>query len=176
MNHYDRDALHIGNRDAWGRKLKPFRDVEVARVRYLTIDEAQRLINAADSGFRPLVRAALETGCRYSELARVEVHDFNTDTSTVVIRKSKSGKPRHVILTPEGADFFQQQYAGRSGSEIMFRHEDGTRWNKSEQSRLTDLDAREERDPGRSAVVRNKIVVRFKLSHEFEGAYPGPQA
>ena len=107
----------------------------MARVRYLTVAEAQRLINASDPEFRPLVRAALETGCRYSELTRFEVHDFNPDTSTVAIRKSKSGKPRHVILTPEGADFFQQQYAGRSGSEIMFQHDDGTRWNKSEQSR-----------------------------------------
>jgi integrase len=104
-------------------------------VRYLTVAEAQRLINASDLEFRPLVRAALETGCRYSELTRLEVHDFNPDTNTVAIRKSKSGKPRHVILTPEGADFFQQQYAGRRGSEIMFRHDDGTRWNKSEQSR-----------------------------------------
>jgi len=129
------DEGHVSNRDAWGRKLKPFRGVEVARVRYLTVAEAQRLINASDPEFRPLVRAALETGCRYSELTRLEVHDFNPDTSTVAIRKSKSGKPRHVILTPEGAEFFQQQYAGRRGSEMMFRHDDGSRWNKSEQSR-----------------------------------------
>jgi integrase len=122
------DEGHVSNRDAWGRKLKPFRGVEVARVRYLTVAEARRLINASDPAFRPLVRAALETGCRYSELTRLEVHDFNPDTNTVAIRKSKSGKPRHVILTPEGADFFQQQYAGRRGSE-------SSRWNKSEQSR-----------------------------------------
>jgi integrase len=129
------DEGHVSNRDAWGRKLKPFREVEVARIRYLTIDEAQRLINAADPEFRPLVRAALETGCRYSELARLEVQDFNSDAATVAIRKSKSGKPRHVILTPEGAEFFEQLCAGRSGDQIMFRHPNGTRWNKSEQSR-----------------------------------------
>jgi hypothetical protein len=59
------DEGHVGNRDPWGRKLKPFRDVEVARVRYLSIAEAHRLINACDAEFRPLVRAALETGARY---------------------------------------------------------------------------------------------------------------
>ncbi len=129
------DEGHVENRDAWGRKLKPFRDVEVARIRYLSVAEAQRLINASDAEFRPLVQAALETGCRYSELTRLEVHDFNADAGTVAIRKSKSGKPRHVILTPEGAEFFRQHCAGRSGNEIMFRHADGRRWEKSEQSR-----------------------------------------
>jgi hypothetical protein len=61
------DECHVANRDAWGRKLKPFRDVEVARIHYRTVAEAQRLINASDQEFRPLLRAALETGCRYSE-------------------------------------------------------------------------------------------------------------
>ena len=58
------------------------------------------------------MRAALETGCRYSELARMEVHDFNPDANTIAIGKSKNGEPRHVILTPEGADFFHQHCAG----------------------------------------------------------------
>ena len=47
--------------------------VEVARVHYLSVADAMRLINASDAEFRPLVRAALETGCRYGELAQLEV-------------------------------------------------------------------------------------------------------
>ena len=129
------DEGHVANRDAWGRKLKPFRDVEVARVRYLTVAEATRLMNGCDPDFRPLVRAALETGCRYGELTRLEAADYNPDTGTVAIRKSKSGKARHVVLTEEGADFFQQHCAGLAGSELMFRHDDGRPWNKSDQSR-----------------------------------------
>jgi integrase len=132
---YAFDEGHVSNRDAWGRKLKPFRDVEVARVRYLTIAEAKRLVNACEAEFRPLVRAALETGCRYGELTRLEVQDFNLDSHTVAIRKSKSGKPRHVVLTEEGASFFHQHCAGRAGGEPMFSHADGSPWQKSEQSR-----------------------------------------
>src|SRR6516165_5275490 len=109
------DEGHVSNRDAWGRKLKPFHNVEVARVHYLDVAQARRLVNAAAGDFRPLVRAALETGCRYGELARLEVADFNADAGTVTIRKAKSSKPRHVILTPEGADFFRQHCAGRAG-------------------------------------------------------------
>jgi integrase len=129
------DEGHVSHRDAWGRKLKPFRDVETARVRYLSIDESRRLINASDADFRPLVRAALESVCRYGELARLEVTDFNADAGTVAIRKSKTGKARHVILTAEGAAFFRQHCAGRSGHELMFRHEDGSGWQASEQGR-----------------------------------------
>jgi integrase len=129
------DEGHVTNRDAWGRKLKPFRDVERARVRWLSIAEAQRLINAADTEFRPLVRAALETGCRLGELARLEVHDFNPDAGTVHIRKSKTGKARHVILTDEGTAFFRRHTAGRAGGALMFTHGDGRSWKTSEQGR-----------------------------------------
>ncbi len=65
---------HVDNRDAPGAaSSNPSRDVGVARVRHLTVDAAQRLINACNPDFHPRVRAALETGCRYSELTRLEV-------------------------------------------------------------------------------------------------------
>jgi integrase len=129
------DEGHVSNRDAWGRKLKPFENVEAARVRYLTIAEARRLLNASTEEFRQLVRAGLETGCRYGELTRLQVQDFNPDVGTVTVRKSKKSKPRYVTLTEEGADFFQTHCAGRAGNELMFHHEDGSAWKKSEQSR-----------------------------------------
>jgi len=135
LNHaYDEGV--VSDASAWGRKLKPFRDVEVARIRYLSIAEAKRLINACDPDFRPMVRAALETGCRYSELARLEVSDFNPDSGTVAIRKSKTGKPRHIVLTEEGIGFFRQICAGRVGAELMFTRGDGKAWGKSNQQEL----------------------------------------
>src|SRR5262249_27726299 len=103
------DEGHVTNRDAWGRKLKPFRDVNQARARYLTIAEAQRLLNAADQDFRSLLRGALESGCRYGELTRLVVNDFHPDAGTLMIRKSKTGKARAVVLTDQGQQFFDQQ-------------------------------------------------------------------
>ena len=129
------DEGHVPSRDTWGRKLKPFRNVGVARVRFLTVAEAERLINACAPDFRALVRAALETGCRYGELIRLEVSDFNPDAATLTIRKSKSGEPRHVVLTEDGAAFFRQQTVGRSGDELMFRRDGGGAWRPSDQSR-----------------------------------------
>ena len=55
-------------------------------MRYLTVAEAERLINACDPEFRALVRVGLETGCRYGELIRLEVCDFNPDASTLAVR------------------------------------------------------------------------------------------
>jgi integrase len=132
---YAYDEGHVSSRDAWGRKLKPFAGTEMARIRYLQIAEAQRLINASDPEFRPLVRAALETGARYSELARCEVTDFNPDSGSLAIRKSKTGKARHIILTEEGSAFFRAHCAGRSGSELMFTHNGGNEWRKGHQTR-----------------------------------------
>ena len=119
--------------DAAWRKVRPFRQVDAARVRYLTVAEATRLLNAASGEFRDLVRAGLETGARYSELSRLEVRDLNVDSGTLAIRRSKSGRPRHVVLTPEGAAFFAQLSAGRGGGELMLRHANGTAWARSHQ-------------------------------------------
>ena len=46
---------------AW-RRVNKFKDADAARVRYLTIAESQRLINATDSDFRVLVQAAFQGG------------------------------------------------------------------------------------------------------------------
>src|SRR5271156_2704835 len=88
--------------------VKPFGEVETARVRYFTQDEVRRLVNAAQGAFRILVNAALFTGARYGELGRLRIGDFNPDSGTVFIGQSKSGKPRHVVLTEEGQRFFTQ--------------------------------------------------------------------
>jgi integrase len=134
LNHAWADGL-VPSDTAW-RRVKPFKNVDAARLVYLTIAEARRLINAADdaSGFRNLVRAALFTGCRYGELCRLTAADFNPDSGTLAIRQSKSGKARIVHLADEGRAFFGQLAAGRSGSDRMLPKADGTAWQRSAQA------------------------------------------
>src|SRR5262249_12931288 len=57
-------ARRVSSSDAWGKRLKRFTKVDAERGRYLTVEEASRLLNACDPDFRQLVRAALETGAR----------------------------------------------------------------------------------------------------------------
>jgi integrase len=118
---------------AW-RRVEPFESVDAARVRYLSMDEARRLINASDSDFRNLVRGALETGARYGKLCALQVVDFNRDSGTVAVRQSKSGKPRHIVLTEEGAEFFASITAGRKGDAPLFVKDDGQAWIRSHQA------------------------------------------
>jgi integrase len=146
LNHAFREGK-IDSDLAW-RNLKPFRSVDAARVRYLTIAEAKRLINACDPAFRPLVEAALQTGARYGELCHLQVCDWNPDVGTLAIRRSKSGKARHVVLTDEGNALFEQLTAGRPGTDPIF----GKVWNKSQQTR-----------PMREAVDRAKIKPRISF-------------
>jgi len=71
---------------------------------------------------------------RYSELARLEVQDFNPDAGTLTVRRSKSGKSRHVMLTDEGATLFASWCAGRAGTELIFRTARGGPWTRSLQA------------------------------------------
>jgi integrase len=132
-----RAALNFAFPNGWvqsdleWRRVKSFRGVVVSRARYLSTDEARRLINAAEGDFRTLIEAALHSGCRYSELGRLRVADFDPNAGTIAVRISKSGRGRHVFLTDEGHEFFEQLTAGREGSEPMLRRE----WKQSEQLR-----------------------------------------
>ena len=124
----------IESDDAW-RRVEPFEQANAARIRYLSLDECRRLIDAAQDEFGDLVRAALLTGCRFGELGAVQVSDFNADSGTMHIRASKSGKARHVVLNDEGVDLFTRLGAGRPGIELMLRKADGARWGRANQSR-----------------------------------------
>ncbi len=119
---------------AW-RRVKPFKGVETARVRYLSEAECVRLVNACEPAFRNLVRGALLTGCRYSELASMCVADFNADAGVVTVRESKAGKPRHVVLTDEGQRLFASLTAGKLGTDPVFPRRGGGLWLKSHQMR-----------------------------------------
>jgi integrase len=125
---------HVANDEPW-RKVKPFREVDAAVIRFLKEDECRRIVNACDGEFRDLVRGALLTGCRYGELTRMEAGDYNPDAGTVSIRVSKAGKPRHVALTPDGATLFDQLTAGKASAGLIFVRHDGKAWGASHQQR-----------------------------------------
>ncbi len=112
---------------AW-RSVEPFKNVDSARIRYLSLEEVTRFVNAADKDFRKLVSGALESGARYGELCEMLVSDFNPDVGTLSVPDPKTGTPRHIVLSADGIKFFEGITAGRLSSEPIFLKRDGSRW------------------------------------------------
>jgi integrase len=135
---YAFDEEKVASNKAWGRRVKPFKNADAARIRYLTIAEAKRLVNACEAEFRPLVLAGLNTGGRYGQIAGLTANDFNPDVGTIDFRSRKGrGKEKSYscVLTDEGVHFFKQAVAGRAGKDLIFTKANGEPWNKSHQAR-----------------------------------------
>jgi integrase len=133
LNHAWR-AGHVASDAAW-RRVRGFQGATAARIAFLNVDEARRLVNASDENFRPLVQAALSTGCRYSELARLVAADFSRDAGVLHIRTSKSGRARHVVLNSEGVALFGRLCAGCGPDDLLFRLPSGGPWTRGCQSK-----------------------------------------
>ncbi|MDR4305677.1 site-specific integrase [Chelatococcus sambhunathii] len=145
---------------AW-RKVKPFRGTTAARVRFLTLPEQQRLLNTSGGALRDLVAAALMTGARFGELARLQVRDFDAANETVFIAESKSGKARHVPLTAGGVTLFERLALGRAPLEPLLRQDSGETWKPATYQR-----------PFKAALDRAKIenLTLHELRHSYASA------
>ncbi len=114
---------------AW-KWVKPFRGVANARTRFLSDEEARNLVNHCPPDFGLLVRGALYSGARYSELTRMQVRDFDTISGTVLVAQSKAARPRRIYFDEEAISFFQSVCFGRSGDWPVFIRENGNPWEK----------------------------------------------
>jgi integrase len=118
---------------AWSA-VEPFKDVNQPRLRFFSRGEVADILKVVgQSDFGLLCHAALFTGCRYGELMRLRVSDFEPDTGTVWVAESKSGKPRRIVLAPEGRRFFEALVDGRSPDSFLLTR-DGRQWREHEQS------------------------------------------
>jgi integrase len=123
---------HVSSDLAW-RRVTAFKNTTAVRPGYLTAEQANRLVNAADPDFRALVRGALETGCRFGELAAARVRDY--EGGKLYIARSKSGKARSVVLSDAGAEFFASLTIGRAPDAAIFLRGGVVPWHKSDQAR-----------------------------------------
>ena len=128
----------VASAEAWGR-IKPFKNAEAPRIRYLTDKESTRLVHACPDDFRALVVSALLTGARYGEITALTADAFDPDAGTLYIAPSKSGKARHVVLTDEGQLFFSRGTSGKAGAELIFKKSSGEAWKPSDQTKRMNM-------------------------------------
>ena len=121
--------------DTEWRRVKPFKGADQPRMGYLTVDQAIRLINSSERGFRPLVRAAVLTGCRWGELREMRVHQYKPGAKTVAVVHTKGGRDRQVPLTDEGVAFFGEVTVRRPSNALMFERSDKVPWGPQDQKR-----------------------------------------
>lgn len=134
LNKAFQDGLAVD--DSEWRRVKPFGRVDEPVIRFLSVDECTRLVNACSADFRQLVRAGLLTGARYGELTRMVAGDFNADGAMVRISgEGKTGRARWVPLNAEGQAFFLDAAAGKLDRNTLFLREDGQPWGSSHQCR-----------------------------------------
>ena len=142
LNHASEEK---GYSDAGWAGVKAFRGTQVARIRFLSVSEQVRLVNACGSeDFRALIRAALFTGAREGELSRLTARDFDPAQGSLFIEFSKSGPSRHITLTAEGVAFFTERCTGLSPASVLFPRETYDRkeknklgtWTRPELSRM----------------------------------------
>jgi integrase len=103
--------------DPWLR-VKPFRNVDRPRQRFLTFPECKRLLNACDPDFRQIARGALFTGLRLGELLELRAIDYRG--KYIHIEHSKSGKARDVPLSAQGREFFEQLTAALRHADARY--------------------------------------------------------
>ena len=112
---------------AW-RRVKLVQGVYRARQRFLSIEEQQALVRACPADLRQLVQAALVTGARFSELAKMKVENAHLLSSTIALSTSKTKVRREIPILHEAQKFIQELMKGRPKGELLFVKADGSRW------------------------------------------------
>ena len=169
LNHaLDRGKV-AGSGEAW-KKVKPNSGVASVRIRFLNVDDQKRLVNACPPDFRRLVQAALFTGARFGELARLKVEDFNLQARILFIEKSKSGKARQIVLNDESAPWFNSQIINKKAGDHIFTHDEVKRRSREETMENTQAWAQSDQQrPMENACIQAELdPVRF---HELRHSY-----
>lgn len=81
--------------------VAPFK-IHTQRERYLTRDEARRLMRTLEKSNRPeafALRLLLLTGARKSEILKARWENVRLDQRLLTVPLSKSGRPRHILLS-----------------------------------------------------------------------------
>ncbi len=137
LNYAHEELRWTDSKAAW-EAVKPYRNVDTPKVRFLTGTEVTKLVDACPTNFRKLVQAALVTGMRYGELTRLKAEEVNLKDGSVYVSKSKNGESRDVHLRDEGIALFRELIGGLGPKESVFTKAEGAVWGKSEQKRPMD--------------------------------------
>jgi integrase len=111
---------------------------EVERDRWLTSEDADKLIAACPDHLAALVRFALATGCRAREITGLEWERVDLDRHTAWLNETKNGTPRGVPLNRDAIAVLERERGKHPRFCFTFRGEP-IRWQVSNSAWLTAL-------------------------------------
>ena len=118
----------VDSERSW-RRLWRVPHADTPRQFFLTRAQAKRLIASCRPDLAILVQAALYSGCRVSELARLKARDIGGHVFGIYVAPMKSYRGRYVILPDEGMSFFLDQIEGLDDEDVVFRMSSGKVWS-----------------------------------------------
>jgi Site-specific recombinase XerD len=83
------------------------------RLRYLSIEEASRLVNVAESHLKPILITALNTGMRRGEILGLRWDQVDLKHGFILLDKTKSGKRREIPINQTLLETFRMMIAVR---------------------------------------------------------------
>jgi integrase len=104
-------------------KVRKFKE-NPGRLRYLSVEETERLLAVCEPDLRAVVVVALGTGMRKGEVFRLRWQDVDLSNRIIHVVDSKNGQRRDI---PMGEQVFSELQAKRQGatSDLVFRNSDG---------------------------------------------------
>lgn len=100
---------------------------EVERDRWLTREEASRLISVCPNHLAAIVRFALATGCRAREITGLEWRRVDLERQTAWLDQTKNGTPRGVPLNADAVAVLQGE-AGKHDRYCFTYNGEPIRW------------------------------------------------
>jgi integrase len=98
-----------------------------ARLRYLSVDECNRLLDACIAPHvKAIVTVALHAGMRSGEIRNLQWRDFDFAAGFIIIRDSKNGENRHIPMDSTVVGIFQN-WQPTPGSDFVFTNGAGHR-------------------------------------------------
>ncbi len=115
--------------ELYWRRLRRVPHADTPRQFFLTRAQAKSLIASCRPDLALLVQGALYSGCRVSELARLQARDVGGHVFGIYVAPMKSYRGRYVVLPNEGMSFFLDLVEGLEDEDLVFRMSSGRSWS-----------------------------------------------
>ncbi len=121
------ENARIDDSRSW-QGLRYIRNVKKPRMLHLSRPECRKLLANCGPDLARIVLGALYTGCRITELLRMQASQVGRDGYGVYVAPLKTYKSRFVFLPDEGMVFFMDLAKGKSPNDLLFTRDSGQQW------------------------------------------------